>query len=97
MKKSIINEFMFKKHHAKQIESRSQRDIFFIWMILIFISVIAAHFVLNFTASSPTGFITAAQNPDANTTLLFAAFLVVFIVILITGLVYTGITQKDHF
>ena len=93
---SIVDEKEFIKHHQAQVESRSQKDVFFIWMLIIFISVIAAHLVLNFTGSSPTGFVTAATNPTDNSVLLFGALLVVFIVILITALIYIGITKNDY-
>ena len=96
MEKSIVDEAEFIKHHEKQVESKSQKDIFFIWMLIVFISVIAAHFVLNLTGSSPTGFVTASESTTANTTILLGALLVVFVIILITGLIHIGITQKDH-
>jgi F0F1-type ATP synthase membrane subunit a len=92
----IVDEEEFMKHHEQQVQKRSQRDVFFIWMLIIFISVLAAHFILNITGSTPTGFVTAAENPTANVTILLGAMLLVFVVILIGGLVYTGITKKDH-
>jgi len=95
MEKGIVDEEKFIEHHEKQVQSKSQRDIFFIWMIIIFISVIAAHFVLNFTGGSPTGFVTATESPTANINLLMGALLVVLIGIMITGLIYTGVTQND--
>jgi hypothetical protein len=93
---SIVDESEFFRLHSEQVQSRSQKDIFFVWLLIVFISVIAAHFVLNFTGSSPTGFVTASQNPGANITLLFDSFMVVFIVVLITALIYMGIGKKDH-
>ncbi len=96
MENKIINEVELKKHHSHQIQIRSQKDIFFIWMLLMFISVIAAHFVLNFIPGSPTGFVTAAESPGTNTTILLGAIMVVCITILITALIYTGVTKKDY-
>ena len=96
MKPKMIHQNSFVKHHLEQVQSRSQKDVFFIWMLMIFISVVAAHFVLNLTGGSPTGFVTAAQGATGNTTLLLGALMVVFVVILITGLIYVGVTQKDH-
>jgi hypothetical protein len=93
---SIVDEERFNMNHAEQISPRSQKDVFFIWLLIIFISVIAAHFVLNVSNASMTGFVTAAQDPSENITLLLDAFMVVFVVILIVGLVYSGITKKDH-
>ncbi|MBW2990849.1 hypothetical protein KY348_04035 [Candidatus Woesearchaeota archaeon] len=95
MEKSLIDEVKFRTHHKKQVHHRSQKDIFFIWMIIVFISVISAHFVLNFTGSTPTGFVTATQNTMGNVTLLLGALLVVFVIVLITGVIYVGITRKD--
>ena len=96
MEKSIVDEAEFIKHHEKQVESKSQKDIFFIWMLIVFISVIAAHFVLNLTGSSPTGFVTAAESTTTNPSILLGALLVVFVIILITGLIHSGVTQKDR-
>lgn len=91
----MINQDTFVKHHLEQVQSRSQKDIFFIWMLLVFISVIAANFVLNLTGGSPTGFVTATGGDPGNTTLLLGSIMVLFVVVLITGLIYSGITQKD--
>lgn len=92
----LVKDSDFVKHHQEQVQHRSQKDVFFIWMIIIFISVLAAHFVLNFTGGLPTGFVTAAEDPANNAILLLGAFLVVFIAVMITGLVYVGVTQKDY-
>jgi uncharacterized membrane protein YidH (DUF202 family) len=92
----IVDEEKFNMHHAEQISPRSQKDVFFIWLLIIFISVIAAHFVLNMTDAFMTGFVTAAENPSENIILLLDAFMVVFVVVLMVGLMYNGITKKDH-
>jgi len=92
---SIIDEHEFLRYHRHQVESKSQKDVFFIWLLIVFISVIAAHFILNFTGGSPTGFVTADQNPAENLTLLLESFMMVFVVVLIVGLAYVGITKKD--
>ena len=92
----IVDEKKFFRNHKLQIHHRSQKDIFFIWMLIMFISVISAYFVLNLGVGSPTGFVTANEDPEANLTLLLSAFMVVFVVVLITALIYNGITQKDH-
>lgn len=96
MEENSINEEKFLENHKKQVQSKSQKDIFFIWILIIFISVIAAHFILNFTGSSLTGFVTAAQDTTTNMTILIGALLVVFIIILITALIHMEITKKDH-
>jgi hypothetical protein len=93
---SIIDEHEFIQNHQHQVDRRSQKDVFFIWLVIVFLSVIAAHFVLNITGSSPTGFVTAAQDFNSNAFLLLGALMVSFVVILIVGLVYTGITKKDY-
>jgi hypothetical protein len=92
----LFDEARFKRSYKEQEQSGSQKDIFLIWMLIMFISVIAAHLVLNLTAGSPTGFVTAIQNPEENITILLEAFMAVFIVVLITALIYTGITKKDE-
>jgi uncharacterized membrane protein YhaH (DUF805 family) len=92
----IVDEKKFFTDHKKQVHHRAQKDIFFIWLLVMFISVISAYFVLNMGAGSPTGFVTANEDPEANLTLLLSAFMVLFVVVLITALIYIGITQKDH-
>ena len=91
----MISENDFVKHHLEQVQSGSQKDIFFIWMLLVFISVIAANFVLNLTGSTPTAFVTVSGANSGNTSLFLGSIMVLFVVVLITGLVYCGITQKD--
>ena len=88
-------EAEFEKHHKKQVESKSQKDIFFIWMLIVFISVIAAHFVLNIAGGNPTGFVTAADNPATNTTILLGSIFIVFVTVLITAIIHINITKKD--
>ena len=95
MENKIVNDAEFKKHHRRQIQIRSQKDVFFVWMLIVFISVIAAHFVLNFTGSTPTGFVTATQDPASNATLFLGAMLTVFIVIMIIALIHIGVTRVD--
>jgi polyferredoxin len=91
-----VDEEEFMRDHTKQIHKRSQKDIFLIWMLIIFISVIAAHFVLNITGGTPTGFVTIEESFDTNITILLGALFVAFVTTLVAGLVYTGITKKDH-
>ena len=91
-----VSEEEFMRDHTEQIHKRSQKDIFMIWMLIVFISVIAAHFMLNITGGSPTGFVTANESFDANITILLGALFVAFVATLVAGLVYTGITQKDR-
>ena len=96
MKKLIADESDFKRNHLEQTHHRSQRDVFFIWMLIMFISVLGAHFMLNFMGGSPTGFVTAAESPTDNAILLLGAFLVLFVVIMIVGLIHIGITKRDY-
>ena len=49
IKESLINESDFHKHHKEQVHHRSQKDIFFIWLLLMFIAMLGSFFVLNFT------------------------------------------------
>jgi uncharacterized membrane protein YhaH (DUF805 family) len=92
----IVDEKKFFESHRLQIHDRAQKDIFFIWMLVMFISVLGAYFMLNLGTGSPTGFVTASQDITGNMTLLLGAFMLLFIVVLITALIYFGITQKDH-
>lgn len=96
MEKNIVNEEEFNKHHEEQVDKKSQKNIFFIWLLIIVISVLAAHLVLNFAPGSPTGFVTAAQSPETNIIILFSAFLVVSVGVLITAVIHKGITRKDY-
>jgi len=91
-----VDEEEFLKNHQNQIRKQSQKDVFFIWMLIIFISVIAAHFVLNITGGTPTGFVTANESFDTNLIILLGALFVAFVVVLVAGLVYSGVTQRDH-
>jgi len=92
----VVDEKKFFANHKLQVHHRSQKDIFFIWLLVMFISVIGSFFVLNLGTGMPTGFVTASENSQENITLLLDAFMVVFVVVLITALMYFGITQKDH-
>lgn len=96
MKLRLFDENKFFRHHGKQVQSKSQKDVFFIWMLIMFISVLAAHFILNFTGSSPTGFVTAAESVTGNTTLFLGALLVVFVVIMIIAVIHFGLTKRDY-
>jgi uncharacterized membrane protein YhaH (DUF805 family) len=96
MAEPIVNESEFARNHSLQIHSRAQKDIFFIWILIMLISVISAHFILNLAGGSPTGFVTAAENAEDNLAMLLGALMVFFIVVLITALVYTGVTKNDR-
>lgn len=92
----IVDEKKFHSDHKSLIHHRAQKDIFFIWLLVMFIAVISAYFVLNLAGSSPTGFVTANEDPAESLVLLLSAFMLLFVVILITALIYFGITKKDH-
>lgn len=79
-----------------KIHVRKHHDVFFIWLVLMFIAVIGAHFVLNVTQGIPTGYVTAQENPVENMTLLLQAMLVLFVTILIVGITHEVITHKDR-
>jgi hypothetical protein len=91
-----FDEKEFLKKHYKQVRPGAQKDVFFIWMLIVFISVIAAHFLLNLTGGSPTGFITASESSGSNLVILLGALFVAFISCLVAGLVYVGIGKNDH-
>jgi hypothetical protein len=92
----IVDDAQFEKHHSQQQEGRGQKDIFFVWILLVLISVIGSHFLLNFSGGSPTGYVTATQDAGENMTIGLYAMFVVFIVVLIVGLIYVGATHKDY-
>jgi hypothetical protein len=92
----IIDDEEFKRHHSKQVHHRSQKDIFFIWMLIVFISVIAANFILGLASGSPTGFVTAETSTTTDATIILGSMMLVFVMTLMVALVYTGITKKDH-
>ncbi|KYK25288.1 hypothetical protein AYK26_02290 [Euryarchaeota archaeon SM23-78] len=96
MEEDLVDEEKFIKHHEEQVESKSQKDVFFIWMLIVFISVLASHFMLNFTGSTPTGFVTAAESITGNATLLLGSLLVMFAVIMITAVIHFSTVRKDH-
>jgi uncharacterized membrane protein YhaH (DUF805 family) len=91
----IINEEEFEKHHSKTKTARSQRDIFFVWTLLMTIAVIGSHFALNLSSPSVTGFVTATEDVTGSFTIMLYAVFALFVTILITAIIYTGITQKD--
>ncbi|MFH0869966.1 MAG: hypothetical protein V1866_02830 [archaeon] len=91
----IIDEAQFERSYKEQNTTRSQKDVFFIWLVLMFMAVFAAHLVLNFSGTTVTGFVTATAGPAGNATTLLYSLFAVFIVVLVTALIYTGITQKD--
>ena len=44
MKIRLFDEARFLTHHTVQRQSKGQKDVFFIWILIMFISVVAAHF-----------------------------------------------------
>jgi hypothetical protein len=93
----IVNDAEFERDYREQKKPKSQQDIFFIWIMLVLISVIGAHFMLNIggPSSSMTGYVTANESPGDNMSILLYALFVAFIGVLVIGLVHFGVTQKD--
>ena len=91
-----INPDEFLAKHPEQVQEKSQKDIFFIWMVLMFIAVFAAHFVIATIGGSPTGFVTVAGSATDSGTMLLGSLMVTFITVLIVGIVHVGITKRDR-
>lgn len=93
---NIVDDAEFERNYKQQVSPRSQQDIFFIWLVLVMISVIGSHFVLNLSgASGITGYVVASGGTEGNFLLLISSLFVAFIVVLVVGLVHHGVTQKD--
>jgi hypothetical protein len=90
----VVDESEFARRHNERIERRGDKDVFFIWIILMFISVVGAHFVLNFASASPTGYVTAAQDAVENVTLLVESLFVLFVALFIGLLGHVGILRR---
>ena len=98
MERNIFHELdlLELKHHRWQAEKTKHKDIFFIWLLLIFISVFSAYTILGLTTGSPTGLAIAGSELTSNGPIMLGSLLFVFINILIVGLVHTGISGRDH-
>ena len=93
MAEAVVNESEFNRRHNEQGKPRKDREIFSIWVALVFIAVIGAHFMLNVAPSTPTGYVTAVQDAPDNLGLLVYSFSVLGIEVLVGGLAYFGITR----
>jgi uncharacterized membrane protein YhaH (DUF805 family) len=91
----IVDDADFEKNYKNQESPRGQRDIFFIWIVLVLISVVGAHFILNLAGGGITGYVTAKEDPVGNVTIMLQAIFVLFIAVLVVALVYFGVSQKD--
>ena len=84
----------FEKRHNEQVEARSQKDVFMIWAILMFLAVIAAHFLLHMTLS-PTGYILATPEAQLEEISSLLAALGIFgFATIVGGAAYIGITNR---
>ena len=97
MDKNIFHELdlLELKHHRSQVKNKNHSDIFFIWLLLVFISVFSAYTVLGITTGSPTGLAIAGDSLSTNAPFMLGSLLFVFINILIVGLIYTGVSGRD--
>ncbi|MBN2142544.1 hypothetical protein JW711_04400 [Candidatus Woesearchaeota archaeon] len=85
-----------KEPHDFHVHVKPHHEVFFIWVIIMFIAVIGAHFFLNMgLGDAITGYVTVEENPFDNLTLLLDAMAVLFITILIIGMAYETITHSD--
>ena len=83
----------FARRHNEQLESKSHKDVFMVWLAIMFISVIASHFIMHVTAS-PTGYVLA--NPQASVdeiTSLLGSIGIFCVAALIGGAGYLGISK----
>jgi hypothetical protein len=92
----IVKEEEFNAHHSVQVERRGERDVFFVWLVLMFVSVVSAHFILNFTPGTPTGYVTAAESPVENLTMLVDSFFVLFVALFVGLLGHLGISKNAY-
>ena len=92
---SPVSEAEFSQRHNYQRE-RPGKDVFLVWFALMFVAVVGAHFVLNFSPGTPTGFVTASQDAVENLSLLVDSFFVLFVTVLVGILAYWGITKDDY-
>ncbi len=93
---NIVDDAEFEKNYKQQVSPRSQQDIFFIWLVLVMISVLGAHFFVGLSgAEGITGYVVSSGGTEGNFMLLFASMFVTFIMVLVVGLVHHGVTQKD--
>jgi hypothetical protein len=93
---NVVDDIEFERDHKSEISPRSQKDVFFIWILIVMISVIGANFAINFSdAGGITGFVIAGSGNEGNYILLFSSVFVALIVVLIIGLIHHGLTQKD--
>jgi hypothetical protein len=92
----IVDEAEFEKNYKSQASPRAQKDVFFIWMVLMVLSVVGAHFMLNVSGSSMTGYVTATQDPVENVTIMLDSMFVLFITILVGALIFIGVNQRKY-
>ena len=93
---NIVDDAEFEKNYKHQVSPRSQQDIFFIWLVLVIISVLGAHFLVGLSgAQGITGYVVSSGGSEGNFMLLLASMFVTFIMVLIVGLVHHGVTQND--
>jgi len=90
-----VSDEEFAQRHNNQIERKSGKDVVLFWFALMFLAVVGAHFMLNISPQTPTGFVTAEENALENLTLLVNAMFVLFVAILIGILGHRGITRHD--
>jgi hypothetical protein len=94
LQKPVVSEEEFLRRYNQRIERRGSKDVLFIWIVLMFISVVAAHFALNVAVPSTTGYVTAGTDAVENINILMDSFFVLFIAVFVGLLAYIGISKS---
>ena len=83
---------------AKENPTRKKKghDVYFIWLTLMFIAVVAGHFVLNVSGGIPTGYVAATENPVENLTLLVNSLVAVVTICIAVGIAAMSVTKNDY-
>ena len=85
----------FHKYHGEQVINRNHNDVFFIWMTILFISVLAANLFVGLAPINSVGMIVGEDSTSNGFSLLGSLFLV-FVNIFIIGVIYSKVTKKDY-
>jgi hypothetical protein len=85
----------FTRRHNEQVESRSQKDVFMIWLVLMFLAVIGAHFLLTLGSASVTGAVVGPGDVSLDSVSTLLAAIGVFTAAAVVGAAgYYGISGK---
>jgi hypothetical protein len=82
-------------HHKEQQQKGSQKDIFFVWMVLMTIAVIGSNFLLEVGTGSPTGMVVASLGEEIQLNILLGSIMILLIAVLIGIISYKFATKKN--